>query len=115
MPNSYQAVVVTQAAAVVGSSVAPTAPIPDNCHTVILLNTSGANAVLFGQAVAGAALVEGTTGTRLPASSSISLAVGTIKNRGEMSGAVGFPGIVYTAIGGAAAVDITYLCSLGSL
>jgi hypothetical protein len=115
MANSTQALVVTQAAAVVGSSVAPTTPIPDNCHTVILLNTSGANPVLFGQAVAGAALVEGTTGTRLPAGSSISLAMGTIKQRGEMSGAVGFPGIVYTAIGGAVNVDITYICGLGSL
>jgi hypothetical protein len=116
MANSTQPVVVTSAAAVAGSSVAPTTAIPDNCHTIILLNTSTNIPVLFGQAAAGAALVEGTTGTRLPASGAISLAVGTIKQRGSMDPAsVVSNGLVYTGVGGAATVDITYLCALGSI
>jgi hypothetical protein len=116
MANSTQPVVVTAAAAVAGSSVAPTTAIPDNCHTIILLNVSTTVAALFGQAAVGAALVEGTTGTRLPASSAVSLAVGTIKQRGSMDPAVAPNlGLVYTGIGGAAGIDITYLCGFGGL
>lgn len=116
MANSTQPVVVTSAAAVAGSSVAPTTAIPDNCHTIILLNVSTTIPVLFGQAAAGAALVEGTTGTRLPASGAISLAVGTIKQRGIMDPAIApNNGLVYTGIGGAANIDITYLCGFGGL
>ena len=116
MANSTQPVVVTAAAAVAGSSVAPTTAIPDNCHTIILLNTSATVAALFGQAAVGPALVEGTTGTRLPASGAISLAVGTIKQRGSMDPAVApHLGLAYTGIGGAAGIDITYPCGFGGL
>jgi len=115
MAYATQPIVVTQAAAVVGNAASPAVLVPENCHTIILLNTSGANPVLFGQAPSGLALVEGTTGTRLPAGSSISLAIGTVKQRGFMDDTVTGPGIVFTAIGGAVNVDITYLCGFGSI
>jgi len=87
---------------------------PDNCHTLILLNTSVADAVLFGFGAPGAALVEGTTGSRLPAGSAISLAIGTLTMRGDMTGAT--KQILATSLGaGAVTVDITYVCQTGSI
>ena len=87
---------------------------PDNCHTLILLNTSTTDAVLFGFGTAGPALVEGTTGSRLPAGSAISLAIGTITSRGDMTGAA--KQVLATSLGaGAITVDITYVCQTGSI
>ena len=87
---------------------------PDNCHTLILLNTSTTDAVLFGFGTAGAALVEGTTGSRLPAGSAISLAIGTVTARGDMTGAA--KQVLATSLGaGNITVDITYVCQTGSI
>ena len=42
--------------AVAGTSVVPTLEIPDNCHTVVILNPDATNTVLVGLAAAGGAL-----------------------------------------------------------
>jgi hypothetical protein len=87
---------------------------PDNCHTLILLNTSTADAVLFGFGAPGAALVEGTTGSRIPAGSAVSLAIGTLTMRGDMTG--GTKQVIATSLGaGAVTVGITYVCQSGSI
>jgi hypothetical protein len=108
---------VSQIVALPATSVAAVsgdAPTPDNCHTLILLNTSTTDAVLFGFGAPGVALVEGTTGSRLPAGSAISLAIGTLTMRGDMTGAT--KQVLATSLGaGAVTVDITYVCQTGSI
>lgn len=87
---------------------------PDNCHTLILLNTSKTDDVLFGFGTPGAALVEGTTGSRLPAGSAISIAIGTISSRGDMT--LASKQVLATSLGGGPiTVDITYVCQTGSI
>ena len=96
------------------SAVGGDSPTPDNCHTLILLNTSTTDAVLFGFGVAGPTLVEGVTGSRIPAGSAVSLAIGTIAARGNMS--LGTGDIVATSLGaGNITIDITYVCQSGSI
>ena len=108
-------VVFANASAANTTAVAPTVPVPDNCHTVVVYNPTATDAFV-GRAAVGAALVEGTNATRLPSKSSITLAVGTLSQRGPMDEAVLVgSGLVYSSsIVGATAVDITYLCALGA-
>ena len=65
-----------------GVSVAASLAVPDNCPEVLLLNTSAANAVLYGLGQPGVTvLVEGTTAARLPAGASVTLAIGMLGDR----------------------------------
>lgn len=115
--NALKPLIFTQGVvAAAGTSVAPGTAIPDNCTQVILLNTSTTIPALFGIATPGGALTEGTNSTRLPASTAITLSIGTIMDRGVMDNGVTVgSGIVYDAVGGAATVDITYVCVMGSI
>jgi hypothetical protein len=108
-------VVFASAAAANTTAVAPTVVVPDNCHTVVLYNSS-TNDALVGRAAVGAVLVEGTNSTRLPAKSSLTLAIGTLAQRGVMDEvALSGSGLVYSSTGLlAVTIDITYLCSLGA-
>jgi len=103
------------ATAATTTAVAPTVVIPDNCHTVVLFNPTATDAFI-GRAAVGAVLVEGSNATRLPGTSSLTLAIGTLAQRGVMDeGILSGSGLVYSSsIIGAASVDITYLCSLGA-
>jgi hypothetical protein len=97
--------------AVSGTAVAPSTAIPDNCHTVVILNR-GAGDGLVGRAAPGAgALTEGTNATRIPANASLSLQLGTARVRGIMNnGDVAGSGLVYDGVGGTTPTfDILYL------
>jgi hypothetical protein len=100
--------------AVAGTAVAPTAPVPDNCKTIILLNI-GAGAALYGIAEPGVALIEGVTGTRIPANGTLTLDIGTTAQRGPMDdGQVVGSGLVFDGVGGTTpVVQITYINVFG--
>lgn len=103
------------ATAATTTAVAPTVVIPDNCHTVVLFNPTATDAFI-GRAAVGAVLAEGANATRLPGTSSLTLAIGTLAQRGVMDEVLlSGSGLVYSSsIMGATSVDITYLCSLGA-
>jgi hypothetical protein len=107
-------VVFANAASASTAAVAPTVVIPDNCHTVVLYNPTLVDAFV-GRASVGTPLVEGTNSTRLPSKSSLTLAIGTLAQRGVMDEALlAGSGLVYSSSGlVATSVDITYVCSLG--
>lgn len=94
------------------TSTAPSAPIPDNCHTIILVNksTTTGEDILYGIGTPGVTLVEGTTGERLAAGDKITLGIGTIRERGVMdNGTLAGSGYVYTSLSGTPNVGIIYL------
>ena len=100
--------------AAVGTSVAPSAPIPDNCRAVTLLNI-GANVALWGIAAPGAALVEGTNAARLAAGASITIPCGPISERGIMDESqLTASGFVYDALVGGTTIDVIYQNILGT-
>ena len=90
--------------AAAGTSVAAGTALPDNCHTVMFLNRSG-NIVLIGNGAAGGALADDGTSTPLPANGSITLELGYLSQR-----PTDLLDFIFDAIGGAANVDISYLC-----
>ena len=70
--------------AVAGTSVAPSNPMPENCDTMIVRNTSNVDS-LYGIAAPGVGtLTEGTNAVRLPAGTAITLPLGTVNDRGIM-------------------------------
>lgn len=95
--------------AVAGTAVAPSAPIPDNCVAVTILNI-GANPALIGLAAPGAgALTEGTNATRILAGGAFTLPLGALGERGIMDQTqLAGSGIVYDGVGGVTTLDITY-------
>ena len=99
------AVVVNTTTAVVAAQ----AP-PDNCHTILLYATSNA---IFGTEPAGeGALTLGSNATFLPAGLALTLSLGTLAERGDMS----TPGkaLVFAGTGGTTpTIYITYICNLG--
>jgi hypothetical protein len=102
--------------AVAGTAVSPSAPIPDNCKQIVILNRGPVDA-LFGIAAPGVgALTEGTNAARLPVNGSISLGIGTIMERGSMDPAtVAGSGLVYDGVAGTPTLDVTYVSVLGAL
>lgn len=103
------------ACAVVGTAVAPSAPIPSNCISLVILNR-GANDVLLGIAAPGVGtLTEGVNSTRLFSRSSITIPIGPISGRGAMDETIlTGSGLVYSALVGATTLDITYQNTLGN-
>jgi hypothetical protein len=95
--------------------VVPSASVPDNCHTVIVYNPSGATPGLVGRNASGTPLVAGVNAVSIPAGASLTLALGTIAQRGTMDPAVfGGSGLVYGTTGAVALpLQIAYLCSFG--
>jgi hypothetical protein len=90
-------------------SVAASLAVPDNCPEVLLLNTSAANAVLYGLGQPGVTvLVEGTTAARLPAGASVTLAIGMLGDRESLAGAT--LQLIFQDLGAAVTVDVTYTC-----
>lgn len=103
------------AATVPGTSVAPSLAVPDNCHTIVLVNVSAANTGLFGIATPPASLVDGTNAAQLPPLGSVTLAAGPYAQRGPLDQAqVAGSGLAFDCIGGAARFNVIYLCGLGS-
>ncbi len=117
MSTSASPTVFTQAVvSVVGTAVAPTTAIPDNCHTIIIYNRGDDDGLVGRAAPGAAALTEGTNATRIPAGASLTFAVGTAVVRGLMNqGAVAGSGLVYDAVAASATLPtfaISYLCDL---
>ena len=96
------------------TSVQPTTSIPDNCHTIIVLNTS-ATAALVGLATPGTVLAAGVSAMTVPAGASLTLAIGTITTRGIMDNVrVVGSGLVYASTAAVAVtLEITYLSAFG--
>lgn len=106
---------ITHASAVVatpGTSVGPSAAIPDNCEEVIVYNSHGAASLYVGIATAGGALTPGSTATLIPAGASFTFEIGNIKQRGNMAAAA--TGFVYDGTAALTAY-ITYVNRLGAL
>jgi hypothetical protein len=96
-----------------GTAVSPNNPVPENCHTVIALNTSAVDA-LYGQGLPGGPLTEGVDSARIPAGSSLTLDIGEVAARGIIDeGALTGSGLVFDGIGGSVRLDLTYLCTTG--
>ncbi len=94
--------------AVAGTSVAAGTALPDNCHTIVLLNRS-ANLVLIGNGAAGGALADDGSNTPLPGNGSLTLEIGFLSQR-----PTDLQDFIFDAVGGAANVDISYLNHTGS-
>lgn len=109
MAVSTQAIVTTYADVTVpGTSVAPQVDPPDNCHTIVVKNTSGANTVKWKQAAAGGNLNTDDSASTVPAGLSDTMPIGTKRDRGDMSDALN-TGVVYDA-DVAMKVEIAYYC-----
>jgi hypothetical protein len=97
-----------------GTSVVATnggsAPVPDNCHTILVTNPSTTIVLLVGMGVAPAALTAGVNAQRVPPGATLTLGVGI---RGSMRGAMdestdSGSGLIFDSIGGAVTGEITY-------
>ena len=102
---------------VAGTAVVPSAPIPDNCEEIVILNRGVGDGLVGIAAPGAAALTEGTNATRIPASASLTLSIGTIRQRGITDqGQVAGSGLVYVGVGAALPVfDILYRNKLGGI
>jgi hypothetical protein len=103
--------------AVPGTSVAPSVAVPDNCHTIIIVVPTGGGSVLYGQGVAGTtALTLGTNSAPIAAGQSLTLAVGTMADRGTLDGVAPNEGLIFDLppAGAAVIVSLTYLCWQGT-
>ena len=104
----------TSAAPATNAGVNPAIPIPDNCHTVVVLNPSAADSVLVGEAAAGTLLVAGTNAMSIPPGASLSLAIGTLSQRGPMDPVVApGKGLIYGTTGAALTAQVLYLNAFG--
>ena len=91
-----------------GTSVAPAAALPDNCHTVIIFNSDSANTIYVQAANAGGALAADSS-VHVPPNSSLNLALGTKSQR------VGAYDLVYDCSAGTnVKARITYINGLSS-
>lgn len=104
-----QAVVAASGTSVIATN-GGAAPVPDNCHTILVTNPSTTVVLLVGVGTAPAALTAGINAQRVPPGATLTLAVGI---RGNMRGAMDESvltgtGLVYDSIGGAVTGEITY-------
>lgn len=88
-------------------AVAATVAVPDNCHSVIVYNPSTTTAGLIGQVGPGVPLVAGTNAVSIPAGASLTLAIGTISQRGTLDFGYGTTGVLPLPL------QVLYLCSFG--
>lgn len=104
------------AAAVPGTSVAASTPVPDNCHTILIRVPTGGGNVLWGQGTAGStALVDGTNAQTILAGQTLTLGIGTKADRGSLDGVAPNEGLIFDLppAGAAVTVSLAYLCWLG--
>jgi len=93
--------------AAAGTSVVPLTAIPDNCHTIIITNTSTTALILAAVETAGGALPS-TTSINIPASSSLTLSIGVLSDR------AGGYDLVYDSDSAGAVANITYVLGLNA-
>lgn len=100
--------------AVPGTTVGPTAPVPDNCTGIGIQNT-GSNPGWVAIGTPGGAALGLGSATYVAAGAAVTLPVGTTANRGIMDQSqLAGSGLVFDATGGATAFAITYINALGS-
>ena len=109
MALSSSAFLVAEAVPVSNTALAATRSVPDNCHTVIVYNPSTTTAGLIGQVIAGTLLVAGQNAVTIPAGASLTLAIGTIAQRGVLDFGYG------SAAVGPLPLQVLYLCSFGPI
>lgn len=101
-----QGTVVTVAAA--GTPVAPSVAVPDNCHTVILFNTSlAATAYAEFVPVAGSFLI--ADAVRIPPQASVTLALGPLSQRPVTGAGAVFDSLFIDASVNGTVVNVTYV------
>ena len=90
---------------------------PDNCHTVMILNASTTQSVLWGVGAPGGAITPGTNGMTLLPASGQTLAVQTLPHRSLLDQAqIAASGLIFDVPGGGVVpqvIQISYLCTLG--
>jgi hypothetical protein len=101
-----QGTVVTVAAA--GTPVAPGVLVPDNCHTIILYNTSQA-ATAYAQWVPVAGSFSVAAAVPIPPSASITLAVGPLSQRPAGGTGAGSDQLFLDASGNGTVVNLIYV------
>ena len=103
--------------AAAGTSVSPALAVPDNCHTVMILNASTTQSVLWGVGAPGGAITPGTNGMTLLPASGQTLAVQTLPHRSLLDQAqIAASGLIFDVPGGGVVpqvIQISYLCTLG--
>lgn len=104
--NMFDATVAVVAAS--GTSVVPALEIPDNCHTVIILNPDATNTVLVGLGVAGGALPLASSAP-VPTQSSLSLVVGALNQRASSG-----TDLIFDTTAGAVTVNVIYVNGIQS-
>ena len=117
MALSSKTLLITTAPCVNNQGVAPAVNVPDNCHTLIVVNPAGNPDVLMAQEAPGTVLAQPGNATRIPAGSSLTLAIGTVTARGvlQYDAVAGTLGFVYATGGQAVTPTIMYLCSFGAV
>ena len=108
--------VVTTVVCPSSAGVAPVINVPENCHTVVVLNPAGNPDVLMAQEVPGTVLAQPGNATRVAAGSSLTLSIGPVSTRGYLTydAAAGTTGFVYgSGSGQAVTPTIMYLCAFG--
>ena len=101
-----QGTVVTVAAA--GTPVAPSVALPDNCHTLILFNTSNtATAYAAFVPVAGSFLI--ASAVRIPPQASITLAIGPLSQRPVTGAGVTLDSLFLDATVNGTVINVTYV------
>ncbi len=89
-----------------GTSVAPGTQTPENCAEIIMLNRIAA-AVTFSMGAAGGALLDNGTNGVIPASGSLTLAIGNVKDR---AGGLDMATLRFDCPTATGDIDIIYRC-----
>ena len=115
MALTAKTLLITTAVCPNNAGVSPVVPVPDNCHTIIVVNPTGNADVLMAQEAPGTVLTQPGNATRVPGGTSLTLEVGTISDRGTLSYSVplGTTGFVYASGAGGVTCTIMYLCTFG--
>lgn len=102
----FQGIVVTVVTA--GTAVAPNPALPDNCHTIIVLNPNAA-ATVYVAMVVNAAAFSVATAVAIPAGASISLGVGSATRRPVGGTGAGADVLFCDASVNGSLVNVTYV------
>jgi len=117
MALTAKTMLVTTAVCPNNAAVAPVVGVPDNCHTIIVVNPIGNADLLMAQAAPGTVLAQPGNATRIPTGTSLTLEVGTISERGVLAydAVAGTTGFVYASAAGGVTVTLMYLCTFGAV
>ena len=88
------------------TTVAAGVALPDNAHTVIIYNPDATNSVYMAEAAPSGSAIGVAVATIIPASSTLTLGIGTITMRAAPTAAFGF-----STSAGSIALTVTYICT----